>query len=222
MRPSSTPTTPSMLGWSRIAHAGLVGFFVLFGVAAALYPGGTQFDRAAAGFTVGENFFCDLFRARALNGESARLGAWLAQLGALSVVVAIYAGFRCAALFAASAGYARVLLAMATVACVGMIAIPLTPSDRFGHLHFIVVGLAAVPALIAFAMASRLMLRASAVPPWATRLTLVAVVLSLLHFSQYLAEASFGAVVAPTVPPVQTLVALVDLVWVGAVAWLAR
>jgi hypothetical protein len=47
----------------------VVAFFVLYAVAALLYPGGSYDDKTRPGFSVVHNYFCDLLDAKALNGE---------------------------------------------------------------------------------------------------------------------------------------------------------
>ena len=48
--------------------AGVIAFFVLYAIAALLYPGGSYEDRRAPGFSFVHNYFCDLLHPVALNG----------------------------------------------------------------------------------------------------------------------------------------------------------
>jgi hypothetical protein len=48
--------------------AGVVLFFVLYAIAALLYPGGSYDHRHAPGFSLVHNYFCDLLHPVALNG----------------------------------------------------------------------------------------------------------------------------------------------------------
>jgi hypothetical protein len=75
---------------------GVLGFLLLTGVSALRYPGGTQADRSSEGYAFFGNYWCDLYRSQALNGEDHTVGAQLAQVGALAVVLAIFAGLWCA------------------------------------------------------------------------------------------------------------------------------
>ena len=75
---------------------GVLGFLLLTGVSALRYPGGTQADRSSEGYAFFGNYWCDLYRSQALNGEDHAVGAQLAQVGALAVVLAIFAGLWCA------------------------------------------------------------------------------------------------------------------------------
>ncbi len=59
----------------RICLAGTACFVACFGIAIALYPGGTWFNRRAEGHSFWMNFLCDLMQSRALNGEEATVGS---------------------------------------------------------------------------------------------------------------------------------------------------
>lgn len=48
---------------------GAISFFLLYAIAAVLYPGGSYDDRREPGFSLTRNYFCDLLHAEALNGE---------------------------------------------------------------------------------------------------------------------------------------------------------
>ncbi|MFD1469798.1 hypothetical protein ACFQ48_16335 [Hymenobacter caeli] len=56
--------------WWRLLPAGGMGLFaVLYGVAAALYPGGSPADKTAPGFSWLHNYWCNLLTAVAINGQ---------------------------------------------------------------------------------------------------------------------------------------------------------
>lgn len=52
-----------------VPAAGVVSFYVLYAIAASLYPGGNYDDRGEAGFSLFRNYFCDLLDPVAKNGE---------------------------------------------------------------------------------------------------------------------------------------------------------
>jgi hypothetical protein len=52
-----------------VPAAGVVSFYVLYAIAALLYPGGSYEDRNEPGFSLIRNYFCDLLDAEAKNGE---------------------------------------------------------------------------------------------------------------------------------------------------------
>lgn len=205
---------------------GVLGFLLLTGVSALRYPGGTQADRASEGYSFFGNYWCDLYRSRALNGADHTTGAQLAQLGALAVVLAIFAGLWCASAWLDGARVRRATRALSGVACLGMLAIPLTPADRYGRLHFVVIGVAAVPALLALGLASAAVLRgtARAMPPMRglRALTWVTCGAARLHFAHYVAELIGGPAYGVGVPAVQKVVTLLILAWLVAVALTPR
>lgn len=49
--------------------AGVLLFVILYIIAAFLYPGGSQFDKTAKGFSWMNNYWCNLLNDKALNGQ---------------------------------------------------------------------------------------------------------------------------------------------------------
>jgi hypothetical protein len=114
----------------------LAGFAVLLSVAMALYPGGNWLDRSAVGHRFFANFFCDLTQPVSLSGVRNPVGAHCAQLGMLCFAAAL-AGFFWLAPYRFPAGSraARWVRGLGQCAVLCFIAVPLTPSERFGNLH---------------------------------------------------------------------------------------
>lgn len=213
-------------GWARAPAAlvvlGVLSFVVLTGASAARYSGGSGVDPTAEGYSWVHNYWCDLYRARAFDGADHRVGAQLAQAGALGAVLAIFFGFWCAGAAWGQGGRPRaraLTRALAAMACAALVAIPLTPADRYGRLHFVVVGLAAGPALVAFTLAAAALTHA---PRPLRALTASAYAASLLHFGHYLAELFGGAAWGAGIAAEQKLVTLLDLAWLLAVALTTR
>lgn len=46
----------------------LFGFYASYIASAALYPGGTWVDKSTVGYSLWQNYFCDIFQTTALNG----------------------------------------------------------------------------------------------------------------------------------------------------------
>lgn len=67
--------------WTLSPLFGSLVFIVLYTMAAAFYPGGSQADAHAKGFSWMHNYWCNLLNEKALNGESnaARPFAWTAM-----------------------------------------------------------------------------------------------------------------------------------------------
>ncbi|MCB9659464.1 MAG: hypothetical protein H6726_17600 [Sandaracinaceae bacterium] len=201
---------------------GVTAFVALTGASAASYSGGSGADPNAPGYSWVHNYWCDLYRDRALDGADHRTGALLAQVGALGAVLAIFCGFWCAGGAFGERDLPRArraTRALAAVACLALIAIPLTPADRYGRLHFLVVGLAAGPALVAFTLAAAALARAERT---LRLLTAVAYGASLLHFGHYLAELFGGPAWGAGIAAEQKLVTGLDLAWLLVVALTTR
>ena len=71
--------------------AGIGLFVLLYFIASSLYPGGSNFDRAAVGFSWQSNYWCDLLSHTAKNGEinSAQPVAMTA-MGILSASLSVF------------------------------------------------------------------------------------------------------------------------------------
>ncbi|MGH2535813.1 MAG: hypothetical protein ACRDHL_00280 [Candidatus Promineifilaceae bacterium] len=118
--------------------AGVVQFPVLTGLAMLLYPGGTYLDRSAQGYRFFANFFSDLGRTLAHNGQPNTLSMLL-----FGVALTI-AGLALMLFFAALAGMFRrpASRALATAGTlmgvasgIGYVGVALTPADLFGPAH---------------------------------------------------------------------------------------
>ena len=63
------PTGNIKRDWLLVPVVGTVVFVILYIVAALLYPGGSQADKAAKGFSWLHNYWCNLLNDNAINGE---------------------------------------------------------------------------------------------------------------------------------------------------------
>jgi len=200
---------------------------VAYGVAIALYPGGTWFNRQAEGHSFWFNFLCDLMQTRALNGEKARLGSLLARIGTFAILVALASFYTQIARFESPLSWAgRVARGAGLLACVLGGAVPLTPSNLFRNAHIISVVVAFVPSLVATIAALIVCLRAPKVSLWIRAmaiLTLGAGGINGLLYAYAYAHA-FGLVPrlhSPllhfSLPVLQRIATIALLVWVVAV-----
>jgi len=55
---------------SLLPIAGIAAFLCLYVAAAMLYPGGTKFNATTSGFSITDNFWCDLLDEPAYNGQT--------------------------------------------------------------------------------------------------------------------------------------------------------
>jgi hypothetical protein len=114
-------------------------FVLLVGVAMARYPGGTPWDRATVGHSFFGNFFSDLLRDRAFNGQP-NPGAGVACVGMAALVPVLAAGWWMAAyLLSPMRRAARLVLLLGAISLVATAAVPFSPSDQLPRFHALVV-----------------------------------------------------------------------------------
>jgi hypothetical protein len=58
--------------WLLVPAAGSVVFALMYFIATLLYPGGSQADKAAIGFSWLHNYWCNLMNENGINGEPNR------------------------------------------------------------------------------------------------------------------------------------------------------
>jgi hypothetical protein len=109
-------TYPSRNIWLLLVPAaGSVIFILMYVVATLYYPGGSQADKAAKGFSWAHNYWCNLLNEKGINGEpSSSPMVALPALGVLCVTMAFFAY-----LFPMQVGFSRrvrVLLQVAGIA----------------------------------------------------------------------------------------------------------
>ena len=66
--------------WYLLPVAGVLLFVLLYIIAALLYPGGSQADKNAAGFSWLHNYWCNLLNDAGINGQP-NAGKWWARTG---------------------------------------------------------------------------------------------------------------------------------------------
>lgn len=143
---------------------GMAGFAALNGVAVALYPGGTWFNRRAAGHSFAKNFLCDLMQTRALNGQPAPIGSLLARIGMVVMLIALASFYlQIAKLEQPPGRLSRVVRIAGLLTCGLGCLVPLATSDQFRELHIISVVAAFIPSLVATIAALLVWLRAPGV-----------------------------------------------------------
>ncbi len=182
-----------------------------------LYPGGTWFQTSRVGHAFWQNFLCDLLHARSLNGGDNQVGATVARLAmsveGLALVLVWLVGPE---LF----GHRALALssrALGAVAGLGVCAVVLLPSDRFGVLHgtsVIVASVAGGGATLALVVG--LLLRPQTRPT--ATLGAVTLIVAMIDLWLY-ARTQFGdvplSVLTPALQRVATLLAVAFCVAIG-------
>jgi hypothetical protein len=118
----------------RLALSGLALFGVAIAVSACLYRGGSWSDLRAPGFSLLENYWCDLVRSHGINGADNGGSRRLAMLAFGGLGLALFAFWRPASSILRPA-VARPVLAIARLSTIGALGMVLFPSDRSPLLH---------------------------------------------------------------------------------------
>ena len=150
-----------------VCYVGTACFAVSYGIAIALYPGGTWFNRYAQGHSFWMNFLCDLMQTRALNGGDASVGSLLARMGTFAMLVALVSFYtQIARLESPVSLFGRIAHGAGWVACAFGCVVPLVPSNLFRNAHVISVICAFVPSLVATIAALIVCLRTPGISRW--------------------------------------------------------
>lgn len=208
---------------ASILLVALVCAAVLLAISIAFYPGGTWMDPESPGFDPLRNFFSDLLAPTALNGAPNPAGAMSATAGLL--VLAVAAALSCwivPGLFATQRRLGLLVRAAGLVALVGMLAVPLTPTPRFGLLHAIAIMLAALPALLAAAAATLGLLRELGPTRYLTILGIATFVTALCDAVLYVHFLLYGGASAILVPVLQRVALASFFAWSVGVALAVR
>jgi hypothetical protein len=131
-----------------------LAFVALYVVALRNYPGGTWFDRNEAG-SFWKNFLCDLEWEAGLNGLP-NPGSRAMKLGMIALSVAFAPlWYILPRLFGRGDGgtLGRAVQTTGIISALGTLAVPLTPSDRFGAWHSLAVVVAGISGLFAAILA---------------------------------------------------------------------
>jgi hypothetical protein len=217
-RPSDAPTRVCAL----LLIACLCGFVGFVAAAMLLYPGGNWLDRSAAGHRFFANFLCDLTQPVSLSGLRNREGAQYAQIGMLFFAAALAAFFwLLPSHFVRPAPASAWVRALGLCAVLTLAAVPLTPSERFGHWHALLAlvsaALGSSAAVCAALQLARSHGRARALAALAG-LTLAAAALDAVLFVYH-----WGDLAAPPliVPAAQKVAAMLLCAWMLGVAGLS-
>jgi hypothetical protein len=198
-----------------------LAFLGLFAAAAATYPGGNWLDRAAPGHRFFANYFCDLTQPVSLSGVNNPVGSRLAQLAMLFFAAAL-AGFfwLVPRYFGPNTRAVAWVRGLGESAVVSYLAVPFTPSERFGAVHACLALLSGAFGISAALWAVWALLssyRAARALGTLGLLSLAAGVLHAVLFVHYLHASEQAPLI---VPAAQKVAALLLSGWMLGVAWL--
>jgi hypothetical protein len=205
--------------WRAAAYSvpGLLAVFLgLFTAAAWHYPGGTWDEPQRLGHSFWGNYFCDLMRPIALNGQ-VNGGAQLAEWAQLTFALCLLPFFLVAprAFAPERPRLARAVRGLGPVASLAGVGVVLMPSWRYGQtVHGIMLLICAVPALCSLVLTGLGTWRLATLRALALAL-LLALLLTLGIFARQIAV---GAETTPGLAPLQRLDFALALAWMCAVA----
>lgn len=209
---------------ARWALGASIGSFVgLMAVAVMTYPGGTWIDPRHPGFHYRDNFLCDLLLPVAINGAPNPLASVTSQLAMLALVAGFGPFWLAVPRHFATrdARLGRWVRALGVTSLAGMVGVPLTTSVAQSWLHSICIVAAAVPGLLAAALAIVGTARNSATSRWLPALGALALVTSAVDVALYVAHVLRDDAVTAVVPGLQKVAVALVLAWLTAVAVLS-
>jgi hypothetical protein len=119
---------------AQLSLAALAVSFLSMLAGALVYPGGSWLHEGTVGFSLAENFWCDLMRQPAHNGAPNRWSPWLGTL-AFAALGAALVPFWLEVSRLLPQRPARFVRSAGVVSAVSTALVALLPSDRFPHLH---------------------------------------------------------------------------------------
>lgn len=200
-----------------VALAGVALFLPAAAAAAWLYPGGTWCDPSAIGHRFWGNFVCDLLHASSLNGRP-NPGAAAARLGMFALIgsmASLFGGLP--SLWPARRRVGVAIRCLGLLATLGMIGVPLLPSDRYGAWHGVAVMAAGGPGFVAVALALHAQLRAPSTAATG-RVGVAALAVSAIDMALYVHHWSSRSDCSTLLPIVQRFAMGLTLAWMVASA----
>ncbi len=205
---------------ARIVLLLLSAFALLMGAAMAVYPGGTWEDPKTAGHSLLANYFCDLLRPVALNGQPNAAGAQAAWLGLLSLAAALGPFFWIAPwCFSERLRLRRFVRIAGVVTGIAGVAVVAMPSYRVGALvHGLVVLSAAGPGLAATIGTAVGLLTSCGPSRRIAAFAVATLAFTAAAVAIFVRQLSLGVVTTPGLAALQKLAAASAMLWMAATA----
>lgn len=202
-----------------VVYSGVLGFVVCMTIAIVLYPGGNLWDRAQPGYDFWRNFWCDLERQPAYNGDPNQLAPRFAQLAMVWLAFGIGAYFVLAPrLFSGARWLGRAVTAAGLCGALGLVLVAGLSSQSFPTLHGVAV-LAAGPTGLAAVLGTVVGLaRSPARQPLLVALGTLMLAVALFTLTQYTRQFLFAAPSSEWLPRSQKVATLLALGWMCVVS----
>jgi hypothetical protein len=218
---------PGASAWPRRCALSItlswLAFCGLFAAAALVYPGGNWLDRTARGHRFFANYFCDLTQPVSLSGVNNPLGSRLAQLAMLCFAAALAGFFWLVPRYFAPSTRARAWVrGLGECAVLSYLAVPFTPSERFGAVHALIALLSGTLGLSAALCAVGALLRSDRAARALGVVGLLALVAGAVHAALFVSVQYLhaGEPLSLIVPGAQKLAAFLLSGWMLGLAGL--
>jgi len=200
-------------------YAGVLGFVVCMTIAIVLYPGGNLWDRAQPGYDFWRNFWCDLERQPAYNGDPNQLAPRFAQLAMICLALGIGAYFVLAPrLFPGARLLGRAVTGAGLCGALGLVLVAGISSRSFPTLHGVAV-LTAGPTGLAAVLGTVVGLaRSQTKSPLLVGLGAAMLAVALFTLTQYTREFLCSAPSSEWLPRSQKVASLLALGWMCVVS----
>ncbi|NII28198.1 hypothetical protein HB364_24155 [Pseudoflavitalea sp. X16] len=191
--------------WLLTPFFGCCLFILLYIIAAFFYPGGSNMDTTAKGFSIQHNYWCELLSSVAKNGEynpGSRVAVW--AMGVLCVALAVF-WWLLPRLFKPNRWY-RIFISFAGIT--SMVIAPFM-STRY---HDLVLNLASIPGIIALIVTFIALYKYR----WHKLLVMGACCLLLVGVNNYIYYTGHWL---HTLPVVQKCTFLFVITWMCIITW---
>jgi hypothetical protein len=213
--PAPVSSSRFWLRAASVATSVALGVFIgAMALAIAAYPGGSWTAPGEPGFSLVRNFWCDLLRARAIDGlDNAASQRWASLAFAALAGGSLPFWWAAASLFPPPRRRLVVTLGAAAGAGLGLMA--LLPSDRYPLAHGVVALAGCAAGMVAAALSS--VLRLPGEPRFGARRVAAALTLSLsaVNAGLYVYVAYLRAPETLAQPIVQKLATLLLVIWMS-------
>ena len=207
------------VGLSMVVLLTTFAFAVLMTVAMALYPGGNIWVRNEPGYDFWRNFWCDLLRHPAYNGEPNWVAPGVAQAAMFTLAVGLAVFFVIApSLFPAKRRLGMLVTLAGLTGASGLALVSAVSNGHFPRLHGTTVLLAGPSGLLAVIGTLVGMLRRPAHFRRSAAIGLALLAAALVSLVQYAREYAFGAASSEWLPRSQKVATLLALVWMCVVS----
>ncbi|OEU51452.1 MAG: hypothetical protein BA866_06495 [Desulfobulbaceae bacterium S5133MH15] len=206
----------TFLRWSIISIRLSVLIFLALGTLSAYYyPGGNYISKTEQSYSFWNNFICDSFRDITCTGQTNFLGARLASLAMLVLILgAVFPIF-----YAFPYQLSKKVKLNRTIRWIGLFAVgvaallPLSSLFKMPIPHDSIVVIATIPALIAAFLLFLTTLTETSSSRWVKVIGFLMLTIAMVNMILYLRVQWFGSPLTALLPGTQKVVLLLSLAW---------